>query len=144
MDYSRQLSHNPLLMRIQRRSLEARIEKIKDDIAALGDVHPGALSRQFNICGNPRCRCKADPPTKHGPYYQVSYTWHRKSTSLFIRQENVDEVKKQLRNYHRLRKLVDRWVTLAIELAHLRRQQQRQARKNIAKTMAKTRVPQEK
>ena len=144
MDISPRMIHNPLLMRIRKQSLEERIEKIKEEIAALGDVHPGAMTQQYNICGNPRCRCKADPPTKHGPYYQVSYTWHRKSTSLFIRRENAAEVRKQLSHYHRLRRLVDRWITLAIQLASLRRQQQRQARQNTAKREAKSRVSQEK
>ncbi|MGC9328602.1 MAG: DUF6788 family protein [Candidatus Hinthialibacter sp.] len=29
-------------------------------------MRPGALSQQYNVCGNPRCRCK-DPqhPQKH-------------------------------------------------------------------------------
>ena len=144
MDISPRIIHNPLLMRIRKQSLEERIEKIKEEIAALGDVHPGAMTQQYNICGNPRCRCKADPPTKHGPYYQVSYTWHRKSTSLFIRRENAAEVRKQLSNYHRLRRLLDRWITLAIQLASLRRRQQRQTRQNTTKREAKSRVSQEK
>ena len=51
----------------------------KCDLAALGDLRPGSLSIQYNVCGSPGCRCKADPPVKHGPYYQVSYT--RKSST---------------------------------------------------------------
>src|SRR5215469_9455653 len=40
----------------------------------------GALSLQYNVCGSPSCRRKADPPLKHGPYPQISFTWHGKST----------------------------------------------------------------
>ena len=67
------------------------------------------MSMQYNICGNPSCRCKADPPIKHGPYPQVSFSWRGKSTTQFVREEDVDEVQKQLANYHQLRVLVDEW-----------------------------------
>ena len=79
------------------KSLEKKIEKIKQQIIALGDMHPGSLSKQFNICGNPKCRCKdPDNPKKHGPYYQLSFVHKVRSTSRFINKEFVAEVKKQL------------------------------------------------
>jgi hypothetical protein len=90
----------------------------------LGDVRPGSLSQQYNVCGNPRCRCKATPPRKHGPVYQLSYTWGGKSTTRHVRKEDVPQVKQQLRNYRRLRTLVERWVTLGMELSHLTLQEQ--------------------
>src|SRR5919198_1516505 len=76
--------------------LEQRIHSIKHEIAALGDLRPGALSLQYNVCGSPSCRCKADPPLKHGPYPQVSFTWHGKSTTQFVREDDVEEVRQQL------------------------------------------------
>src|SRR5439155_16423799 len=117
--------------------LEQRIQWIKQEIAALGDLRPGALSLQYNICGNPSCRCKADPPVKHGPYPQVSFTWHGKSTTQFVREQDVEEVQKQLANYHQLRNLVDEWIGLALELSRLRLQRRREAataKKNGAQT----------
>ena len=107
--------------------LEERIQSIKREIAALGDLRPGALSLQYNICGSPSCRCKADPPLKHGPYPQVSFTWHGKSTTQFVRQDDVEEVRQQLENYHRLRDLLDEWIGLALELSRLRLRERRDA-----------------
>lgn len=113
-------------------SLEKRIRNIKHQISALGDLRPGALSKQYNVCGNPTCRCKADPPIKHGPYYQVSFTRHGKSSSLFVRDEDVDEVQRQLENYRQLRELVDEWITLSAELSGLRLRERRAASKGQA------------
>jgi hypothetical protein len=113
--------------------LEQRIQSIKREISALGDLRPGALSLQYNICGSPSCRCKADPPLKHGPYPQISFTWHGKSTTQSVREDEVDEVRQQLENYRRLRDLVDEWVGLAMELSRLRFRQRRddaEAKKN--------------
>jgi hypothetical protein len=105
--------------------LQQRIERIKAEIAALGPLRPGTLSRQYNVCGTPGCRCKDDPAHRHGPYYQLSYTWHGKSRSEFVREPEIARVEEQVRTYARLRTLVDQWVDAAIELARLERQQLR-------------------
>jgi hypothetical protein len=114
------------------REIEHRIAAIKRALCALGPLRPGSLSRQYNVCGNPTCRCKADPPQRHGPYYQLSYTHRRKSSSQFVREPELAEVEQQLRNYERLRTLVDEWIQLGIERARLRRalHQQQSTAKN--------------
>ena len=110
---------------------EQRIRSIKREIAALGDLRPGALSLQYNVCGSPSCRCKADPPLKHGPYPQVSFTWRGRSTTQFVREDDVEEVRQQLENYRRLRALVEEWIGLALELSRLRLRERRAgAKKN--------------
>ena len=101
-------------------SLEAQIEKLKQEIVRLGDLRPGKLSQQYNVCGKADCRCKADPPQKHGPYYQVSFTRKGKSSTQFVRKEDLAVVRQQLRNYQQLRELIDRWITFGMELSRLK------------------------
>jgi len=103
------------------REIEQRIAAIKREIAALGPLRAGSLSRQYNVCGNPTCRCKADPSQRHGPYYQLSYTYQKKSSSQFVRAPEVADVESQLKNYERLRALVEEWVGLGIERARILR-----------------------
>lgn len=102
------------------RTLERQIEKIKRELLQVGELRPGTLSEQYNVCGTPRCRCKGSPPEKHGPYYQLSYTRKGKSHTRFIRPEALPEVKQQIKNYTRFRTLVEHWVDLATELTDLR------------------------
>jgi len=109
----------------RRARLEARLAQLKAAVAEVGDLRPGTLSQQYNVCGKPGCRCKATPPKKHGPYYQVSFTWQGKSHSEFVRREEVPTMRQQVRNYQRLRQLVDRWVGVAMELSRLRLQEAR-------------------
>jgi len=82
----------------------------------LGALHPGSISEQCNVCGNPGCRCK-DPkkPQKHGPYYQLRYTWQGKSSTRFLRPEKVEEMRQKVVNYKQLRELMKGWVGLAID-----------------------------
>ena len=35
---------------------------------------PGTLASRFMRCGKTNCRCKADPPTLHGPYLHWTRT----------------------------------------------------------------------
>ena len=104
-----------------RLSLETKIQKIKAEIMALGlELQPGLLTQQYNVCGSPGCRCKADPPQKHGPYYQLSFTRKGKSRTQFVRRHDLSLVEEQVRNYQLLKKLTDRWVALGMALSRLR------------------------
>ena len=107
------------------RTLERRIERIKQKLAALGDLRPGHLSEQYNVCGNPTCRCKADPPQKHGPYSQLGWTRKGKSTTRFIRKPDVSTIRTQLRSHEQLQTLVDQWIDAAIEICDLKLKQSR-------------------
>jgi len=127
------MRENLRVMAVSAESLEKRIQSLKHQISQLGDLRPGALSKQYNICGNPNCRCKADPPVKHGPYYQISFTRHGKSSSQFVREEDLAEVQQQLENYRLLRQLVDEWITLSAQLTSLRLREKRTAMRNKLK-----------
>ena len=102
------------------RVLEGQIERIKREIDGLGDLRPGSLSEQYNVCGNPNCRCKEDPPKRHGPYFQISFTRKGRSRTKFVKRPHLSDVKKQLKNYARLRDLIDSWIELSSELCELR------------------------
>lgn len=111
-------------------ALHRRIEQIKAELTTLGPLRPGTLSQQYNVCGTPGCRCKDDPPQKHGPYPQLSYTWRARSRSEFVREDEIGQVEEQLRNYVRLRNLIDQWIDAAIELARMERQERRHPQGN--------------
>jgi len=104
---------------VTERQIDHRIAAIKKELAALGPVHPGSLTRQYNVCGSASCRCKTDPAQRHGPYYQLSYAHRRKSTSTFVREVDLAEVEQHLCNYGRLRALVGEWIDLSTERARL-------------------------
>ncbi|MCU0600332.1 MAG: hypothetical protein MUE70_13875 [Desulfobacterales bacterium] len=111
-------------------ALQELIRQIKEKILAIEQMRPGSLSEQFNVCGNPNCRCK-DPnhPKKHGPYYQISYTRKGKSTTEFVRKEMLTNVKQELKAYQEFKKLTDEWIDLSIKIGKLRRQEYKKNKK---------------
>jgi hypothetical protein len=100
--------------------LQKKIAALKDQLLSLDRMRPGSLSRQYNVCGKPGCRCK-DPqkPKRHGPYYQLNYVFRGKKKSQFIRAEDVASVKMELANFKTFRRLTDQWVGLALEIADI-------------------------
>ena len=42
---------------------------------------PGTLSQRYMRCGKANCRCKADPPALHGPYFHWTRTIAGKTVS---------------------------------------------------------------
>lgn len=103
--------------------IERQIEHLKRQLAELGPMHPGSLSEQYNVCGKPGCRCKAPQhPRKHGPYYQLSFTWRGKSRTRFVRAERLAGMRQKIANYKRFRELTEAWVDLVVE----REQQERE------------------
>jgi len=103
-------------MQIQK--MEKRIGEIKGELALIGEMRPGSLNEPLTVCGRSNCCCK-DPkrPKKHGPYYQLSYVHKGKSSSQYIQEELVGEVRSQLANYKHFKSLTTEWVDIALILA---------------------------
>jgi len=108
--------------------IQRRLAQLQRQLLALGPLHPGSISEQYNVCGQPGCRCK-DPQRrqKHGPYYQLSFTWRGQSSTRFLRPEQVQPMRRKVAAYKRLRELMNEWVELEIEREGAKREKERRA-----------------
>lgn len=108
--------------------VQRRMAQLQRQLLALGPVHPGSITEQYNVCGQAGCRCKdADKPQRHGPYHQLSFTWRGKSSTRFLRPEQVEPMRRKVANYKRLRELMNEWVELGIERERAERAQEKHA-----------------
>jgi hypothetical protein len=116
---------------MNRTEIQRRIERIKSELRTLGPMHPGSISEQYNVCGTPGCRCK-DPkkPQKHGPYYQLSYTWRGKSTTCFVRPSQLEAIRQKVENYKRFRELIQEWVDREVERERRERAEAKRSRED--------------
>ena len=88
--------------------IEREISTIKDQIAEIGIVRPGSLTRQYK-----------DPKNKKGAYYQISYTHRMQSKTQYVRSGSLAQVRREIRNYNKLKRLIERWVALGIDYSAL-------------------------
>lgn len=97
---------------------EKQIQKIKKQMMNLGPMLPGSLGEQWNVCGTPGCKCKdSQNPVRHGPYYQLSFSVKGKSSTLFVRPEDVPEVRRRIKHYQRFKELVMALTQAYVDLA---------------------------
>ena len=52
--------------------LRRRHQALAARLGQVGFAVSGSLTRRYTRCGKPGCRCQADPPQMHGPYYQLT------------------------------------------------------------------------
>jgi hypothetical protein len=112
-------------MKKSRGQLERQIARVQGEIASLGPLRPGTLYSRPNVCGRPGCRCgRAKNPVKHGPYHYLSYTFQGKSHTEFVSEKDLPKVQEQVRNYSKLRELLERLVACNIAVARLPKEPQ--------------------
>jgi hypothetical protein len=92
-------------------------------IARTGDVLPGSIMERLTRCGRPGCACQADPPRRHGPYWQWTRKVANKTVSKYLNKEQAPEYRRWVDNDHRLRQLIARLE--AIGIARLEADQRR-------------------
>jgi hypothetical protein len=90
------------------KTIEQEIEAIKAQIGKIGVVRPGSLTRQYK-----------DPGNQRRPYYQVSYTHRMKSKTEYVRADFLGVVRQQIRDYRKLKRLIEKWVVLGMEHSRL-------------------------
>ena len=90
------------------KEMEKEIGEIKKELARIGAMRPGSLTRQYR---NPR--------EKTGSYYQLSYMHKMKSRTEYVRPQFVEKTQKQVAAYKRFKALTQRWVDLGIAHAKL-------------------------
>lgn len=98
-----------------RNRAEETYEALKRQIAALGWARPGSVVRRYMPCGNASCRCMADPPQLHGPYYQWSHKIHGRTRSLRLSIKQAGLCRQWADTYKRLRKLLRRLEAVALQ-----------------------------
>jgi hypothetical protein len=88
------------------RRLEERHRAALAAVATIGLVLRGSIARRLTHCGNPGCRCHADPPLLHGPYY----IWTRKVAGTTVTAQLKPEDAALCKNWSRNMRLLDRTV----------------------------------
>ncbi|MFC1452667.1 DUF6788 family protein [Verrucomicrobiota bacterium] len=96
---------------------QQRAQQIRNKLGQSGPMLPGSISEQWNVCGTPGCRCKnAKQPTKHGPYYQLSYTVGGRSSTMFIKKEDLTEARRRIMRYAQFKSLCRELVQADVQL----------------------------
>ena len=96
---------------------QARAAGIAAELASLGLALPGTLTQRHVRCGRANCRCHADPPVLHGPYWQWTRKIDGKTVTRLVPDDQLDDYRQWLDNDRRLRALVAELEALTLAIA---------------------------
>ena len=99
------------------RRQQDRAAGIAAELASLGLALPGTLIQRHVRCGKPGCRCHADPPLLHGPYWQWTRKTGGKTITRLVSDDQLDDYRQWLDNHRRLRALVAELEALTLAIA---------------------------
>ena len=68
---------------------DTEIQACKEELAEIGVALRGTVLERYAPCGKPRCRCHADPPKLHGPYYQWTTKVDGKTKTVTLTAEQA-------------------------------------------------------
>lgn len=75
-------------------------------LGAEGHLLPGGVIERMMRCGKPNCRCAADSPHLHGPYYQWGYTKERRSYTRRLTEAQFERYGSDIERGRRLMELL--------------------------------------
>jgi hypothetical protein len=98
----------------RRPTVDARYATLKQTLRDLGLVRPGSLVERYMPCGRSTCRCMADPPVLHGPYYQWTHKIEGKTVTRRLSAAQAAVCRTWMANHRALKALVRRMEALSL------------------------------
>jgi len=80
--------------------LRDRLQELAAKLTDTGFVSSGTLVSRYVTCGKPSCRCHADPPQLHGPYWDWSRSVGGRTVSRRLSEPQARLYQEWIANRH--------------------------------------------
>jgi hypothetical protein len=98
---------------------QRRYRELAAELADLGYIAAGSITQRSTRCGTPSCRCHADPPRLHGPYWQWTAKVNGKTVTRRLSQTDAKLYHEWISNDRKLRKTITRMRQVAAKASEL-------------------------
>ena len=102
---------------------EQQYRDLAAELATIGLIHSGSVTRRYTRCATPGCKCHADPPQPHGPYYQWTAKVNGKTVTRRLTENEAELYQEWIANDRRLRHLIAQMRQVAAKAAELKLKQ---------------------
>jgi hypothetical protein len=99
------------------RADKRRRDEITAELATIGFCLPGTLTIRRTRCSSPGCRCRAQPPLLHGPYYSWTRKIAGKTVTRTLSAEQAKRYAPWFKDARRLRALATELEALSLHIA---------------------------
>ncbi|MEK7412685.1 MAG: DUF6788 family protein [Planctomycetota bacterium] len=98
---------------------ERRYRQLAEQIAEIGLIASGSVVRRHTRCSTTGCRCHANPPQLHGPYYQWTTKVDGKTVTRRLTEQEANLYKNWITNDRHLRALITKMRDVANKATEL-------------------------
>lgn len=98
---------------------ERRYRELADQLSSIGFIASGSVASRYNRCGKTGCRCHAEPPKLHGPYWQWTAKVNGKTVNRRLSAREAELYQVWIGNDRRVRALLDQMRTVAAKATEL-------------------------
>jgi len=98
-------------------ALRRRYEKIKQQLLDIDFICVGSISRVFQECGKPNCRCHQAKKYRHGPYYLWTRKIRGKTVTRKLTEQEAAQAKQWIQNNRKLNSIIKKMHELSSKAA---------------------------
>ncbi len=85
---------------------ERRYRGLAAQLAEIGLISSGSVTRRYTRCTTSGCKCRADPPQPHGPYWQWTRKVAGKTVTRRLDEHEADLYRHWIANGRQLTRIV--------------------------------------
>ena len=97
----------------------SRYRELVAQLADVGYIAAGSITRRHTRCGNLKCRCHGDPPRMHGPYWQWTAKIEGKTVTRRLSQSEAELYQEWIANDRQLRAIITQMRQVAAKATKL-------------------------
>lgn len=98
---------------------ERRYRQLAAQLADVGLIAAGSITRRYTRCASPGCRCNADPPQRHGPYWQWTAKVNGKTVTRRLTEQQARLYTEWIANDRKLRAIIAQMRKVAAKATEL-------------------------
>jgi hypothetical protein len=98
---------------------QRRYRALAAQLTDIGYITAGSITLRSTRCGSPNCRCHADPPQLHGPYWQWTAKVRGKTVTRRLSESEANLYKQWIGNDRQLRAVLTQMRQIAAKATEL-------------------------
>jgi hypothetical protein len=99
---------------------ERRYRELAAQLAEIGLISSGSVTRRYTRCATSGCKCHDDPPRPHGPYYQWTAKVNGKTITRRLSAHEATLYQEWIANDRRMRRLITQMRQVAAKAGELK------------------------
>ena len=98
-------------------SLRRKVSELSENLQDTGFILYGTVRKHYMKCGHKGCRCHADPPKLHGPYYDWTRRVEGKTKTIRLTGDQARMIEEWISNMRRVEETLAEMENVSVQAA---------------------------